>query len=81
MSSAPTVCPSCSGDRIAVLPEASFEGFWKTRQGGSASNGFIRASVHLCTSCGLVRLYALNPDAQLRELGATVELLQAAPRA
>jgi hypothetical protein len=69
-----TACPSCNATDIAVLPEASFEGFWNQRVGkkDSLGNGHLRVAVHMCMACGNIRFFANDPAAQLAEFGPTV---------
>jgi hypothetical protein len=67
-----TACPTCSSKDIAVLPEASIEGFWKSNPKSSISNGHLHVAIHLCMACGQVRMFANDPAAQLDALGKTV---------
>jgi len=66
-----TACPTCRATDIAVLPEASIEGFWKPRANKDISNGHLRVAVHMCMACGQIRLFANDPAAQLAEFGET----------
>jgi hypothetical protein len=67
-----TACPTCAATNIAVLPEASIEGFWKSTPKSSVSNGHLRVAIHLCMTCGHVRMFANDPPTQLAALGKTV---------
>ena len=66
-----TACPTCHATDIAVLPDASFEGFWKHKTKGSASNGHLFVAVHMCMACGGIRMFANDPAKQLAALGET----------